>query len=107
MTVLENFTFFKEATAAGDGLVLKNIHGAALTLCVSGTFVGTLVVNGTQSDVESVLSVVNLADLSTTSSITAAGNYAVICVHGFEDISVSISEYTSGSITVTGRLVTD
>lgn len=104
MTVLQNFTFFKEATATGDSPVLKNIHGEALTLVVSGTFVGTLVVNGTQGDVESTLTVVNLADLTTATSITAAGTYEVVCPHGFEDISMSISEYTSGSITATGRL---
>lgn len=104
MIVLSNFTFFKEATATGDSPALKNIHGEALTLCVSGTFVGTLVVNGTQGNVTNTLTVVNLADLTTATSITAAGTYEVVCPHGFENISVSISEYTSGSITVTGRL---
>ena len=104
MTVLQNFTFFNEATATGESPILKNIHGEALTVCVSGTFVGTIVLNGKQGGEDFTLTVVNLADLESATSITAAGSYEVVCPHGFEEITAEISEYTSGSITVTGRL---
>lgn len=104
MTVLENFVFFKEASKTGESPALKNIHGSGLALCVSGTFVGKLAVNGTQAGVDSQIAVIDLSDFTFKSNITAAGMYSVPCAYGYEKISVTISEYTSGAITVTGRL---
>lgn len=107
MTVVQNFTFFNNATSTGISPILQNDNGEALTLVVSGTFTGTLVVKGSQGGVDNTLAVVNLADFSRSLSITEPGAYLVVGAYGFENISVSISEYTSGSITVTGRLCSE
>ena len=104
MTVLENFTFFKDADATGDSPALKNIHGEALVLCVSGTFTGAITISGKQGDVDTQLTVVDLSDASVKDTITAAGTYAILCAYGFEEFVATISALTAGSITVTGRL---
>lgn len=104
MTVLENFTFFNGATATGNSPVLVNTRGDALTLMVSGTFVGTIVVKGGLESAEATITVIDMSDFSFADSITKAGAFTVPSAYGYDKISLTISSYTSGSITVVGRL---
>ena len=107
MTVLDNFTFLSEAGSATTGNVLKNIHGDNLTLGVSGTFAGRITVQGKQGGVWYDLTVANLVTLDTSTEIISPGSYAVVQPQGFTSIRCNLTVISSGSVTVTGRLVTE
>lgn len=104
MNAFQTFTFFDKATTPGSSSLLPNPNGSTLILSVSGEFVGTLIVNGQQGSAVHRLSVIDLSTFDQCTSISAPGAYAVVCPYGFEYISVLLNEYTSGAVTVTGRL---
>lgn len=107
MIVLNNFTFHDEADAAGNGAVLKNTDGESLTIGVSGTFTGSITVQGKQSGEWFDLNVVDLKAIENKEAITAAGAYAVVSVAGFEAFRCKLTAISAGSVTVTGRLCTE
>lgn len=104
MIVLDNFIFHDEASAVDTGAVLQNIQGQSLTVAVTGTFTGTIKAQGKQGEEWFDLAVVDLSDVSTAESITAAGSYAVVGVEGFERLRCNLTAISAGSVTVTGRL---
>lgn len=104
MRVLENFTFHDEASAADTGAVLKNTEGESLIIGVSGTFTGSITVQGEQGGEWFDLNVVDLKAIENKDAITAAGAYAVVAVEGFDAICCNLTAISAGSVTVTGRL---
>lgn len=107
MTVLDNFTFLSEQGSATTGKELKNIHGDSLTLGVSGSFAGTIKVQGKQGGVWYDLTVANLVTLDTSTEIIIPGSYAVVQPQGFTSIRCNLTVISAGSVTVTGRLATE
>lgn len=102
MTTVSRFTFFDSVDADTTSGKLNVADGEALVLEVTGNFSGTLTVYGHVSD-DTALSVINLADLSVASTITAAGVYTVPCVYGFDYVYID-ADVTSGEITTIGKL---
>lgn len=104
MTVLDNFTFLSSQSSATEGNVLKNIHGESLTLGVTGSFAGSITVQGKQGGDWFDLTAVDLVNFNTHTAITSEGSYAVVSPQGFTDIRCNLTAITEGSVTVTGRL---
>lgn len=105
MLQIIQFNFLTEAEAATTGEEMANEQGGILTLAVSGTFEGANVsVQGQLGGEWYNVAVVKLSDLTTAEAITAAGSYSVAGVEGFEKIRTNLTEITSGSVTIIGRL---
>lgn len=92
------------ATATGNGTSLCCTGHATAAMQVSGTFVGTVTFEATINGSTWVsLLVTNVTTGGTATSTNAAGIFRVSC-GGFAEIRARISAYTSGSITVHGRV---
>lgn len=81
-------------------LLLSNSSGAIVN--ISGTWVGTIVFEGTNDDFVTVqnASIFTPPSGVITSGITANGYYRFVAVSGFTKIRARMSSYTSGSATV-------
>lgn len=92
------------AAATGNGTALCCTGHTTASMQVSGTFVGTITFEATidGSTWVSVL-VTNLTSGGTAVNTAAAGIFRVSCA-GLAEIRARISAYTSGSITVHGRV---
>jgi len=104
MIVINEFTFFDNAAAEGYSPELTNNYGESLVLTVTGNFVGTIEIYGKKNDTAFKLALVDLQTITIIDDITAPGAYTVVSPYGFSEIGAVISSYTSGSVTVTGRL---
>jgi hypothetical protein len=98
-------TLQSAAVATGTGTVF-NIDGySSVILTVSGTFVGTILFEGTENGtIYSSLSALQLGTTNVGSTTTTTGLFE-ITVSGLVNIRANITAYTSGSITVTGHAV--
>lgn len=97
-------TLQSAATGTGNGTVLSTDGMSAAMITVTGTFSGTITLEGTEDGTNYVSLMrrqVGATDTS-TGGITATGNFVVNCAT-MTNIRARISAYTSGSITVTGH----
>jgi len=104
MLQVTQFIFQNDATATGEGNILDNGQGSKLTVAVSGTFVADVKMQGLLGGLWYDLPVVSLPSLDVAEKITSAGSYTVGGVEGFERIRANITSYSSGEVTVVGRL---
>lgn len=88
-----------EATANGKTVVVDGKSGVLLE--VSGTFVGTITVEGTVMEEWSAIDSYALSGGARSTTITTEGLYWVPAP-GLKSVRARISAYTSGSITVWG-----
>lgn len=103
MKQMTDFVFQSAASAAGEGNAITNAQGN-LYVAVSGTFVGKLKVQGKQGETWFDVNVIDLKSLENVTEIEAPGAYAVCAPEAFEAVRCNLTTYTSGSVTVTGRL---
>lgn len=100
-------TFQNAATATGNGTALR-VRGADLVVVdviISGT--ATVVAEGKVADSGTwrTLRLKALVDGTYAASATASGHFG-IDVRGMDEVRVRVSAFTSGTVTVTGRLLT-
>lgn len=99
---------FEDAISSGsidavdESIILSLNNSSGAIISVSGTWVGTIVLEGTNDD---FLTVQNAAVFTPalgviTSGITANGYYRLVAVSGFTKIRARMSAYTSGSATI-------
>lgn len=89
-----------EEVTAGKSYVMNWGKNSVFAIGVSGTFVGKVVVEGLTGDSWFTL---NLTDATgQTTEITEAGVYLIATPKIFTQIRASVTEYTSGTISVTG-----
>ncbi len=87
--------------------VTLNLNGqGSLNIDVSGTWVGTIVVNEPGVAVSHQLYVQNASTSAYSSSITANGNYRVVGLPASATVGVTFQSYTSGSATIGMRAST-
>lgn len=92
------------ATAIGNGTAIESRGASAVSVQVTGTFVGTVTFQGTIDGANWIaLEATNANDDSRATTATAPGIYSIV-LHGCVQFRARISAYTSGSITVKGRL---
>lgn len=103
MQEYKTFKFLDGVSSATESQTLKNQNGSELYLNVSGTFVGTVNVEGECNDVWYKMSCFDTNTLDVGTDITAPGSYAVIGIGAFTNLRVKVASYTSGEITVIGR----
>lgn len=96
-------TMQNASTTTGNGTVL-NVSGMGTAIChVSGTFIGTIVFEGSlNNSVFGAIDAQNITGGLITSSVTSAGFYKIPC-NGIKYIRARISAYSSGAITVNGH----
>lgn len=99
VTTLQN-----AATATGNGTALDTTPMAAVSVQITGTFVGTVTFEGTLDGSNWIaLEATNANDDSRATTATAPGIYSVV-LHGSVRFRARVSAYTSGDITVKARL---
>lgn len=97
-------TLQSAATATGNGTALDVRTASAISAQITGTFVGTVTWEGTVDGTNWIaLQATNANDDSRATTATAPGIYSIV-LHGCVQFRARISAYTSGSITVKGRL---
>lgn len=104
MKVSTHFTFIDGATAATTGKTMFNPDGDSLTVSISGTFEGTLKMQGYLNGEWYDLHIIDLDDLNVVKSVAGATAGIVVGVEGFERIRANLTSITSGTATVVGRL---
>ncbi len=94
------------AAATANGTAVPVAGWSAVSLQVSGTFVGTITFEGTLDDTNWVsLQGANVADGAVGTTATAAGIYTIPCV-GLSQFRARVSAWTSGTITAIACAVT-
>lgn len=94
------------AAATGNGTAVPVAGWSAVSLQVSGTFVGTITFEGTLDNTNWVsLQGANVADGAVGTTATAAGIYVIPCV-GLSQFRARVSAWTSGTITAIACAVT-
>jgi len=106
--VLTKFEICQSAAGAtGNGTAIPVSGWSAVSLQVTGTFVGTLTFEGSQDGSNYVsLQGFNVADGTVGTTVTAAGIY-VIPLIGLVLFRARVSAWTSGAITATACAVTN
>jgi phosphotransferase system IIA component len=103
-----NWVFQNNASAIGNGNEMW-VHVGATTanIEITGTGISTCIFEGRSIDDGNWYSIigVNLSDLSMASSTTSKGVLYQCDLIGLIQFRVRISSYTSGTVTVKGRVV--
>ena len=107
MPVQAHHTFQSAATATGNGTALRVRGGDLVVVDVVISNTATVVAEGKIGDGGPwrTLRLRALVDGTYAASATASGHFAVD-VRGMDEVRVRVSAYTSGTVTVAGRLVT-
>lgn len=104
MVPTRNYIFFNEAAATGTSTPAPMPYSGEATIAVSGTFVGTITVEGEKDGAWHTMTVLDTANMVFDDAITAAGIYGVICAEGVDNLRAKITSFTSGKITVSAKL---
>ena len=100
--VSQKVTMQNAAAATGNGTALIVADRASVTLQITGTFVGTITIEGTVDDTNWVaLACMNLNTRAVATTATAPAILNTLAA-GLSQIRARVSAFTSGTITVTG-----